>query len=188
MILTDREIQIALEQGSILIDPMPDERAYSSTSVDLTLDAALSEFADHPSGIESAVDPGAPNFNHEEALSSLLKPQTIADQGYLFSPGRLILAWTREYIRLEPHARLAARVEGKSSLARLGIAVHITAPTIHAGFEGQIRLEMYNHGKVPVRLRTGMRICQLIFEQTLGVPVLGYKGRFSGQRAALSNG
>lgn len=188
VILTDREIQIALEQRSIIIEPMPDERAYSSTSVDLTLDPALSEFAEHPCGIESAVDPGAANFNHETALSTLLKPIEIDENGYLFSPGKLILAWTQEYIKLEPHARLAARVEGKSSLARLGIAVHITAPTIHAGFEGQIRLEMYNHGKVPVRLRKGMRICQLIFEQTLGVPVLGYKGRFSGQRSAVSNG
>lgn len=181
MILTDREIQIALEHGSIVIEPAPDERAYSSTSVDLTLDEALSEFKDSPGGVETIVDPGAPDFNHEKALSSLLTPIVIPDAGYVFHPGKLVLAWTREYVKLVPHGRLAARVEGKSSLARLGIAVHITAPTIHAGFEGQIRLEMYNHGKVPLRLRTGMRICQLIFEQTLGVPVQGYKGRFSAQ-------
>lgn len=188
MILTDREIQIALEHGSILIDPPPDERAYSSTSVDLTLDSSLSIFKESPSGIETAVDPGALNFNHEKALAALLSPITIGDDGYLFAPNRLVLAWTREYIELKAHARLAARVEGKSSLARLGIAVHITAPTIHAGFEGQIRLEMYNHGKVPLRLRAGMRICQLIFEQTLGVPVQGYKGRFSGQRSKKEKG
>jgi dCTP deaminase len=113
-----------------------------------------------------------------------LEPVTIGSAGYLFRPNRLLLAWTREYIELKAHARLAARVEGKSSLARLGIAVHITAPTIHVGFGGQIRLEMDNHGKVPLRLRTRMPICQLIFEQTLGVPVQGYKGRFSGQRSA----
>ena len=60
----------------------------------------------------------------------------------------------------------------------------LTAPTIHAGFDGHIRLEMVNHGKVPIRLRVGMRICQLIFEQTLGTPDKGYKGQFSGQGAA----
>jgi len=68
-----------------------------------------------------------------------------------------------------------------SSLARLGLGVHVTAPTIHAGFDGHIRLEMVNHGKLPIRLRTGMRICQLIFEQTLGTPDKGYRGHFSGQ-------
>lgn len=188
VILTDREIQIALEHGSILIDPSPDERAYSSTSVDLTLDSSLSIFKDNSSGIETAVDPGAAHFNYEKALAALVSPIKIGADGYLFEPNRLVLAWTREYIELKAHARLAARVEGKSSLARLGIAVHVTAPTIHAGFEGQIRLEMYNHGRIPLRLRAGMRICQLIFEQTLGVPVQGYKGRFSGQRSKREKG
>lgn len=181
MILTDREIQIAIEHGLILVDPAPNATAYSSTSVDLTLDPTLSEFIDAPRGLETAVDPGAPDFNHESVLAALLRTVEIGPDGYLFRPNQLILAWTKEYVRLEPHARIAARVEGKSSLARLGVSVHVTAPTIHAGFQGQIRLEMYNHGKLPIRLRPGMRICQLILEQTLGVPVQGYKGRFSGQ-------
>lgn len=184
MILTDREIQIAIERGIIVIDPPPEELAFSSTSIDLTLDAALSEFKEGRAGIETAVDPSHKNFDHEATLADLTNSVTISEDGYLFNPGRLILAWTREYVNLKTDARLAARVEGKSSLARLGIAVHITAPTIHAGFDGRIRLEMLNHGKVPVRLRTGMRICQLIFEQTLGTPERGYKGRFSGQLTA----
>jgi dCTP deaminase len=91
------------------------------------------------------------------------------------------LAWTREYIELRTETRLAARVEGKSSLARLGLVVHMTAPTIHAGFEGRIRLEMMNYGAVPIRLWGGMRICQLIFETTLGTAERGYKGQFAGQ-------
>ena len=148
MILTDREIQIAVEHGSILIDPPPNEQAYSSTSVDLTLDSALSEFKDGAKGLETIVDPGHIDFDHEKALAQLLEKVDIGPDGYIFHPGRLILAWTKEYVKLEPLARLAARVEGKSSLARLGIGVHITAPTIHAGFDGQIRLEMLNHGKV----------------------------------------
>jgi dCTP deaminase len=92
-----------------------------------------------------------------------------------------VLAWTKEYVNLVSYNRVAARVEGKSSLARFGLAIHVTAPTIHAGFDGHIRLEMVNHGKLPIRLRTGMRICQLIFEQTLGTPEKGYQGQFSGQ-------
>jgi dCTP deaminase len=88
-----------------------------------------------------------------------------------------------EYVNLPMDSRLAARVEGKSSLARIGVGVHITAPTIHAGFEGQIRLEIMNHGHLPVTIKPGMRICQLIFEQTLGTPERGYKGKFSGQKS-----
>jgi dCTP deaminase len=95
----------------------------------------------------------------------------------------LVLGWTREYVDLKTDARLAGRVEGKSSLARLGLGVHITAPTIHSGFKGRIRLEIINHGDVPIRLRSGMRICQLILETTLGTPERGYRGQFLGQSA-----
>jgi dCTP deaminase len=184
MILTDREIQIAIDRKIITIDPPPQDRAFSSTSVDLTLDPILSLFHEGKAGLERVVDPGHVAFDHEAALAELTTNYTITDEGYTFHPGQLILAWTKEYVNLNTEARLAARVEGKSSLARLGIGVHVTAPTIHAGFNGQIRLEMMNHGKIPVRLRTGMRICQLIFEQTLGTPERGYKGRFAGQDAA----
>ena len=65
---------------------------------------------------------------------------------------------------------LAARVEGKSSLARFGLLAHFTAPTIHAGFEGHITLEMMNLGPSPIILTPGMAICQLILEQVHGVP------------------
>jgi dCTP deaminase len=183
MILTDREIQIALEQKLIVITPPPHENSFSSTSVDLTLDPVLSEFRDVAAGVERVVDPGAPGYDHERTLAELTQQVTIDSAGYEFKPGKLVLAWTKEDINLFSQARLAARVEGKSSLARLGIAVHVTAPTIHAGFRGRIRLEMINHGKVPVRLRTGMKICQLIFEQTLGTPQAGYAGRFAGQHS-----
>ncbi|MBZ0230531.1 MAG: dCTP deaminase, partial [Bauldia sp.] len=88
-----------------------------------------------------------------------------------------------EYIDLKTDSRLAGRVEGKSSLARLGLGIHLTAPTIHSGFKGRIRLEMVNHGAMPIKLRAGMRICQLIFETTLGTPQRGYSGQFLGQSA-----
>jgi dCTP deaminase len=157
--------------------------AYSSTTVDFTLDANVSEFLELKPGREEVINPSPPEFNHEEILASITKPIKIKDDGYVFTPGNMILAWTKEYLDLNTHAKLAARVEGKSSLARLGIGVHVTAPIIHAGFEGQIRLEMVHHGRLPARLMDGMRICQLCFEQTLGTPVGGYFGRFTGQTA-----
>jgi len=104
--------------------------------------------------------------------------------GYELRPHAFLLAWTHEYIELPINSRIAARVEGKSSLARLGIGIHITAPTIHAGFKGQIQLEMFNFGPHEIILDAQMKICQLIFEQTIGTPQKGYAGTFAGQRAA----
>jgi dCTP deaminase len=169
----------------IVIDPRPEERAFSSTSVDLTLDPILSEFKHEQNGIEQAIDPTHPGFNYEKVMTSLTVERQIDERdGYLLQSHRPVLAWTKEYVDLRHDARLAARVEGKSSLARLGLTVHITAPTIHAGFDGKIRLEIVNHGPVPIRLRPGMRFCQLIFEQTFGTPDSGYRGQFSGQGSA----
>ncbi|WLB77006.1 dCTP deaminase [Bradyrhizobium elkanii] len=181
MILTDREIKLALEKRLIIIEPIPGPDAFSSTAVDLTLDANITEFREEAGGIETAIDPGHRDFNSETTLAQISDKRVIPADGWLLKPNRLVLAWSSEYVNLVSHNRIAARVEGKSSLARLGLGVHVTAPTIHAGFDGRIRLEMVNHGKVPIRLRVGMRICQLIFEQTLGTPDKGYQGQFAGQ-------
>lgn len=181
MILTDREIRISIDRGLIDVDPKPLPEAYSSTAVDLTLDRSLSEFKQTVSGVHVEIDPGAPGYKFNEAKSQLTTSVDIDKDGYLLKPHVLILAYTKERVSLKPEARLGARVEGKSSLARLGLAVHVTAPTIHSGFAGQIQLEVINHGGVPIRLREGMRICQLIFEQTSGVPDSAYSGQFVNQ-------
>jgi dCTP deaminase len=182
MILTDREIRIFVNRGTIVIDPPPDpETAYSSTSVDLTLGPTITLFNVPADGLEHAIDPSRANFRGEQILASITRHEDISADGYLLQPGILVLGWTKEYVNLKYDARLAARVEGKSSLARLGLAVHVTAPTIHSGFDGRVRLEIVNHGVLPIRLRPGMRVCQLIFEQTLGTPEKGYQGQFAGQ-------
>lgn len=185
MILTDREIQIALRTHQLIIEPEPIGVAYSSTSVDLTLDQHIALFDLGKAYVKKIIHPTHKDFDAEEALKKITTPNEIdQDEGYeLAAGGAFILGWTKEYIKIPVESRLAARVEGKSSLARLGIGIHVTAPTIHAGFDGQVRLEIINHGYFPTVLKPGMRICQLIFEQTLGTPVKGYEGRYSGQRA-----
>jgi len=147
------------------------------------LDDQLTDFRILEGALERAVDPSHPQFGAENTLREIARNHIITAEGFLLHPGKLTLGWTKEFVDLQTTARLAARIEGKSSLARLGLAVHTTAPTIHAGFRGQIRLEMVNHGPLPIRLRTGMRVCQLIFELTLGTPDLGYKGQFDSQVA-----
>ena len=184
MILTDREIQTAINRGAIIIDPAPVEKAYSSTSADLTLDPNISIFKPGNVGIEKTIDPTIDNFNTEEILKHLTDPYEIPPDGYILNQTRLILAYSKEYIDLRPDPKFAAWVEGKSSLSRIGLSIHITAPTIHSGFNGRIRLEIVNQGHHPIRLKSGMRICQLIFEQTLGTPDRGYLGQFSGQKPA----
>ena len=184
MILTDREIKLAIHKRLIIIDPPPEENAFSSTALDLTLDEHITELKEGGTGgIEQNIDPSHKDFQPEKTLALISNQVPIPVDGYLLKPNCLVLAWTKEYVNLVSHHRVAARVEGKSSLARFGLGIHITAPTIHAGFDGHIRLEMVNHGRMPIRLRTGMRICQLIFETTLGTPDKGYQGQFSGQGA-----
>ena len=106
-------------------------------------------------------------------------------------PAADLLGWTLETIQLPYRSRIAARVEGKSSLARLGLGVHVTAPTIHAGFGASdadpswpgnpIQLEIWNTGPKPILLKRGMKICQLIFEWVDGTPEQGYVGQFAVQ-------
>jgi dCTP deaminase len=179
LILTDREIKIHLARGTIVIDPPP--VAYDSTAVDLTLDPVIKKFKTLSSGLETVVDPVNANFQDEQILEGITETENMSSSGYVLAPSTFILGWTAEYIDLKVDTRIAARIEGKSSIARLGVAVHMTAPTIHAGFEGQIRLEIANHGLYPVRLRPNMRICQLIFEMTLGAPEKATPSQFSGQ-------
>jgi dCTP deaminase len=132
----------------------------------------------------AVLDPAAPEYVHNDAIADVTRICRITADGHDLPPQGMVLGWTLERIRLDVMSRIAARVEGKSALARIGLGVHITAPTIHAGFRGVIQLEIVNHGPLPIRLRKGMKICQLIFEQALSVPQQGYQGQFQDQRSA----
>ena len=185
MILTDREVKIYIQRKLITVDPEPEDIAYQSTAVDLRLDPTISVFTKPATvgGVQqiTRIDPAHTDFKAEDAIRALSQIATIdPTTGYPLEPGILILGWTKEFLDLKD-SRLAARVEGKSSLARFGLSIHLTAPTIHAGFSGRIRLEIVNHGHHPIVLRCDMRICQLIFEQTFGTPGRDYEGQFVGQ-------
>lgn len=88
----------------------------------------------------------------------------------MLTPNSVVLSWTKEYVHLVPYNGIVARAEGKGSLTRFGFGVYIAPPTVHAGFSGHLLLELVNYGKAPIRLRTGMRICQIMFEQMSGKP------------------
>jgi dCTP deaminase len=184
MILTDREIKNSLAARLTVIDPVPPDDAFASTTVDLTLDPILRIFRDLAPGLSASVDPGLPGYKAKDLLAAVTDPYVIPASGFDLIPGKLVLGWTKERLELPLRGRVAARVEGKSGLARVGLAIHCTAPIIHSGFEGTIQLEIVNHGPMPIKLRPGISICQLCFEQTLGMPDNAYKGQFLGQTAA----
>ncbi|MDB5510740.1 MAG: deoxycytidine triphosphate deaminase [Enterovirga sp.] len=176
MILTDREIEIAITNRQIIVEPPPVfAEALSSTTLDLTLSSTFVEW--NPiAGV--TVHPGASDYSYKDLIPM---QKTVVTTAYTLLPKAFVLAWTKEEVTLPETSRIAARVEGKSSLARLGVGIHVTAPTIHSGFTGTIQLEMFNFGPHKIVLEAGMRVCQLIFEQTYGTPNKGYKGMFAGQ-------
>lgn len=181
MILTDSEIQKLLKERLISIEPNPPLDAYDFTAVDLTLDPLIRVFRINIPGL--IIDPSAPGYKATELIKSATDPLAINDQGWDIPRGTLVLAWTKERVDLSYEGKVAARVEGKSGLARIGLAIHVTAPTIHAGFPGTIQLELVNHGPLPIRLRPGMAICQLIIEKIKGIPSKAHKSQFAGQSA-----
>ena len=178
MILSDTSIQKALAEGRLVIEPNPttDGRSpYDRSAVDLRLGSRLRV---PKKGLAISVDPssGSPSTT----LDTLYAAIEIPPEGFVLRQGRLVLGITLESIKLtlprdiDPEVLengwLAARVEGKSSLARFGLLVHFTAPTIHAGFEGPITLEIMNLGPSSIILTQGLAICQLILEQVDGIP------------------
>jgi dCTP deaminase len=197
MILSDREINAALKEKIILIDPPPAETLFTSTALDLTLDEVLlrwNEPGNHPSGQPVKIYPFRKGFNVNAMMADSnysAKVAIDAHEGFELQPHNFVLGYTQQKIYLPNQSRIAARVEGKSSLARLGVGVHVTAPTIHAGFGYNpdqrehpglpIQLEIFNVGNQIVVLDIGMPICQLILEEVREVPTRGYHGRFNAQ-------
>jgi dCTP deaminase len=189
MILSDRGIKTALQEGHIEIDPLPEEDQYTTSAVDLTLGDQFQAWNDEILGVQGTRH----ELNLEEHKYQLTSRAYVRvlelerDGSFIFPPFRVlpshVLAKTRERVHLKPSAKLAARVEGRSSLARLGVIVHLTAPTIHAGFNGTITLEMINHGPFYLKMTPAKtRICQLIFERLETEPEGQINTQFQGQK------
>ena len=146
--------------------PIQPEQVISS-AVDLRLSNQFTTFPDATPGIETIVDLSKVS-NVEDIVNIFGVKQTLAEgDSFVLRPGDFVLGYTLEFIEMPNY--LAARVEGRSSLGRLGISIHQTAPTVHATFEGQLRLEISHNGPHACRLYPGQKICQLVIER-LGSP------------------
>ena len=99
----------------------------------------------------------------EEDIAEYMESSTVPEgEAFIIHPNEFALATTQEYVKVPDD--LVARVEGRSSMGRLGVTMHVTAGYVDPGFEGRITLEISNIGAMPVALYPGQRVCQLVFE------------------------
>lgn len=183
MILSNVEIVRCLTDGAFSIYPLlrmdPTQAPFNTSAVDLRLGNEILE-PDESSPVQLDLrKPGIAQFWAKQSTSH----QITEHQPYSLVPRKLVLARTFETVSFPLNSSgicYSARVEGKSSLARCGILVHFTAPTIHAGYSGSITLEIINFGAYDFLLIPGMSVCQLIIEEVKGCPVEA-PNQFKGQ-------
>lgn len=188
MRLSDGDIEQRLAQQSILITPQPSPSAIAGISVDLRLDHRFRVFSNNS---VTHLDLSGDRNELEHNINRVMGREIALEEGEAFfiHPGELVLGATLESISIPDD--LVGWLDGRSSLARLGLMVHLTAGRIDPGWEGQIVLEFYNSGKLPLRLRPGMVICALSFEQLSSPALRPYNKRadakYKGQRGAVGS-
>ena len=155
VILSDRTIREQLAAGRIVIDPF-DETLIQPSSIDVRISNLFRVFRNHTRGVidvkQDMVD-----------LTEMIELPMDSDEAFMLHPGEFVLGSTHERIAVPDD--LVGRVEGKSSLGRLGLLIHSTAGFIDAGFDGHITLELANVASLPITLYPGMKIGQVSFMQ-----------------------
>jgi dCTP deaminase len=188
MRLCDRDIIEALRQGRIVIEPRPEERVISGVTVDLRLGHRFRVYSSHTIPY---IDLSGSREQVNQAVEKVMGDEIhIGDhQTFVLHPGELALGITLESITLPDD--LVGWLDGRSSLARLGLMVHVTAHRIDPGWSGNIVLEFFNSGKLPLALRPGMAIGAISFETLTGPALRPYTQRddakYRGQSGPLAS-
>lgn len=180
MLLSDRDIRAEIENGRVALDPF-DPAMVQPASIDVRLDKFFRVFDNHK---YAAIDPA-------EEQPELTRLVEASDDGpFILHPGEFVLGSTYESVTLPDD--VAARLEGKSSLGRLGLLTHSTAGFIDPGFKGNVTLELSNMATLPINLWPGMKIGQLCFfrmtssaDHPYGSATYG--SRYSGQRGPTAS-
>lgn len=175
MLLSDRDLRAEIEQGRVRLEPF-DPSMIQPSSIDVRLDRFFRVFENHKYPF---IDP------RQEQADLTRGVEVRSDEAFVLHPGEFVLGSTYEVVTLPDD--LAARVEGKSSLGRLGLLTHATAGFVDPGFSGHVTLELSNVSTLPVMLWPGMKVGQLCFfrlsspaEHPYGSSVYG--SRYQGQR------
>jgi len=157
MVLGDIDIKKAINAGRIKISPRPDLKiALGSCSIDLRLGNIFRVFEHSQNAF---IDPSKKDYSNEITREVRVKK----GDRFIMQPGDFVLAMTLERVKIPND--LVGRLEGRSSLGRLGIVVHSTASTFDPGWDGNCVLELGNLGRMAVSLTPGMRICAIQFEE-----------------------
>ncbi|MFE9812389.1 dCTP deaminase [Streptomyces sp. NPDC005548] len=180
MLLNDRSLRTAIADGSIGITPY-EQAMLQPASIDVRLDRTFRVFDGH---LYDCIDPAL----EQPDLTRLV--ETAGGDPFVLHPGEFVLASTYERISLPDH--LAARLEGKSSLGRLGLVTHSTAGFIDPGFEGHVTLELSNLATLPIKLWPGMKVGQLAVFEMAGPAEFPYGSaergsRYQGQRGPTAS-
>ena len=180
MLLSDKDIRSEIDAGRLRIDPY-DRGMVQPSSIDVRLDRFFRVFENHR---YPHIDPSV----EQADLTRMIEPE--GDEPFILHPGEFVLASTYEVITLPED--LASRLEGKSSLGRLGLLTHSTAGFIDPGFSGHVTLELSNVATLPIKLWPGMKIGQLCLfrltspaEHPYGSGVTG--SRYQGQRGPTAS-
>jgi dCTP deaminase len=174
MRLCDRDIEAWLDCEKLVISPRPPIERINGATVDVRLGNQFRVFRGHTAAF---IDLSGPKDEVSAALDRVMSDEIVLPEGEAFflHPGELALAVTLESVTLPND--LVGWLDGRSSLARLGLMVHVTAHRIDPGWQGRIVLEFYNSGKLPLALRPGMLIGALSFEPLSGPAARPYNSR-----------
>ena len=180
MLLSDKDIRAQIEAGRIGLDPLSMELIQPS-SMDVRLDRFFRLFDNHKYPF---IDPR----EQQDDLTRFV--EVDKDEAFILHPGEFVLGSTFEIVSL-PHD-IAARLEGKSSLGRLGLLTHSTAGFVDPGFQGHVTLELSNTATLPIKLWPGMKIGQLCFFQLSSESEnpygsSKYGSRYQGQRGPTAS-
>lgn len=157
MVLSDGDIKKALKSKKIVITPRPDLSVQlGSCSIDLRLGNTFRVFEHSKNPF---IDPSKKDYSNEITREIVVK----TGEYFVMQPGDFVLAVTLERVKIAHD--LMGRLEGRSSLGRLGIVVHSTASVFDPGWDGKCVLELGNLGRIAVKLTVGMRICAMTFEE-----------------------
>jgi dCTP deaminase len=174
MILTRDKIVEAVKSGEIIIDPF-DERALDAASYDMTLYHQIRVFIEGLNEID-LMDMA----RDAHMLMNITRVVDMpAESYYLLKPGELVLGMTEEKLTLSPN--IAGSLEGRSRFARMGLMVHVTASFLQPGIKSIRQVfEIFNASRNAIKLRSGVRIAQVVFERCEGTAI--YSGVFANQR------
>jgi dCTP deaminase len=159
VILSDRTLREQIAAGKIVIDPY-DERLVQPSSIDVRISHLFRVFRNHTAGV---IDVKQDMTGLTELIEMPVAADGTGDEPFMLHPGEFVLGSTLERVAVPDD--LVGRVEGKSSLGRLGLLIHSTAGFIDSGFDGHITLELANVASLPITLYPGMKIGQISFMQ-----------------------